>query len=71
MLKAVGVRSWAALAKGARSVEIEGNESLLTLTPSSNYERQGGSYLPDQAITVALMDEQLGTKLAEAFDRSS
>jgi hypothetical protein len=71
MLEAVGVRSWSTLAKGARSVGIESNGSIVTLTPSCNYEKQGGSDLPDQAITVPLMDEQLGKKLAEAFDVSS
>jgi len=71
MLKAVGVRSWSTLAKGARSVGIESDDSIVTLTPSCNYEKQGGSDLPDQAITVPLMDKELGKRLLEAFDISS
>lgn len=71
MLEAVGARSWGALAKGARSVGIECHDSVVTLTPSCNYEKDGGLDLPEQAISVPITADELGTKLAEAFDLSS
>ncbi len=71
MLEAVGAKSWAALAKGARSVGIECHDGVVTLTPSCNYEKHGGADLPDQAISIPLTADELGAKLAEAFDLSS
>jgi hypothetical protein len=71
MLEAVGVQSWATLAKGAKSVGIESDHTMITLTPSQDYAKQGGEDLPDQAIRVPLTAEDLGANIIESFDRSS
>lgn len=71
MLEAVGAKSWAALAKGAKAVGIECEDGIVKLSPSSDYGNEGGEDLPDQAITVPLDSDELGAKLVEAFDLSS
>jgi hypothetical protein len=71
MLEAVGVKNWATLARGARSVGIECHDGIVTLTPSCNYEEQGGTELPDQAVSALITADELGAKLAEVFDLSS
>jgi len=71
MLEAVGVKSWSALAKGAKAVGIECDDGVVTLTPSCNYEKQGGLDLPDQVIRVPILANELGAKLGAAFDLSS
>lgn len=71
MLEAVGAKSWTSLAKGAKAVGLECEDGLVTLSPSSDYEDDGGSDLPDHAITVPLESDSLGSKLIEAFSLSS
>lgn len=71
MLEAVGAKSWAALAKGAKAVGIECENDIVKLTPSSDYGEGDGDDLPDQAISVPLESDDLGAKLVVAFDLSS
>lgn len=71
MLEAIGLKSWTNLAKGAKSVGIESDHAMITLTPSRDYAKQGGEELPDRAIKVPLSGENLGAIIIEAFNRSS
>ena len=71
MLDALGAKNWAALAKGAKAVGIECEHGIVKLSPSFDYGNEGGEDRPDQAITVLLDADALGTKLVEAFDLSS
>ncbi|WP_155141781.1 hypothetical protein [Aquisalinus luteolus] len=71
MLDAVGARSWSGLAKGAMAVGLQCTDGIVTMTPGRDYEKQGGTSLPDQAITVPLEVPDLGQKLVEAFERCS
>lgn len=71
MLEAVGAKNWSALAKGAKAVGIEAHDSVVKFLPSLNYEDDGGSDLPDIAISSPLDDGDLGLKLIRAFEISS
>lgn len=71
MLEATGTKSWASLAKGSKAVGIECIDGTVTFTPSSDYQNQGGSDLSEQAVIVSLDSDNLGAKLAEAFDLST
>lgn len=71
MLEATGVKSWAALARGAKAVGLELVGAEVTMTPSANYARQGGDSLPDQLIRSELESNALGSDLLEAFKACS
>jgi hypothetical protein len=71
MLEAVGAKSWSALAKGARAIGIELTDGIVTLSPSADYENEGGTDLPDQAMTVDFDTTDLGRMVIKAFELSS
>lgn len=71
MLEAVGVKSWAALARGAKAVGLKLDESGVTMTPSANYARQGGEELPDQIVRSELDSDAHGGDLLQAFKACS
>jgi len=71
MLDAVGAKSWSALAKGARAVGIESEDGLVTMTPSRDYQSDGGTDLSEQAIVVPFDVGIIGENLRRAFDLSS
>lgn len=62
-----GVRSWAAFAKNASYVEIEGEEGNLTLTPAENLgAREGFREEPSKRVSVMSDDVGiLGAEIAE------
>jgi hypothetical protein len=67
MLDAVGVKSWAALARGSLSVGIESNGGDVVFTPSARYEKRGGTSLPDRVVSAKLASVELGLTLLAAF----
>jgi len=67
MLEAVGVKTWATLAKGAKAVGIKYEKDLVTMEPSSKYENNGGISLPEKSIQCKFVAEELGCSLLEAF----
>lgn len=71
MLEAAGVKNWATLARGAKAVGLELDGSVVTMTPSANYARQGGEELPDQTIRSELESDALGSDLVQAFKTCS
>lgn len=71
MLDAVGAKSWTLLAKRAKAVGLECEGEIVRMTPSSGYQNEGGSDLPEQAITSGVDAEDLGQNLIKAFDISS
>jgi len=72
MLKATGARSWGAMAKGSKAVGLEcDDDSIVTITPSANYENEGGSDLYERALKSELWADDIGDKLAAAFNASS
>ncbi|MBI4924143.1 MAG: hypothetical protein HY834_20600 [Devosia nanyangense] len=71
MLEAVGARNWGALAKGARAVGLECSDGIVTITPSREYQHDGGTDLVDRAITVSLDSENIGELLVQAFELST
>ncbi len=68
MLDAVGARNWNELAKGAKAVGLELEGDVVTLSPSMDYEKKGGTDLPDQEIEVAFGSDDLGRRLIDAFE---
>jgi len=71
MLKATGARSWGAMAKGSKAVGLEcDDDSIVTITPSANYEK-GGSSLYERVLKSELRADDLGEKLIAAFNASS
>ena len=71
MLDAVGAKNWPTLAKGARAVGIECDNDLLTMTPSRDYQNDGGTDLPERSIVVPMAVSAIGLNLKKAFDLSS
>lgn len=71
MLRAVGAKTWKALAKGARSVGLECEGGTITMTPSADYENDGGSELRERALTCQLSDDNIGELLLSALGESS
>jgi hypothetical protein len=67
MLEAVGVKSWATLAKGTKAVGIEEEGDIISLTPSSEYSKNGGKNLLDKIIRCKKNDENLGSSLLQTF----
>ncbi|MBB2980294.1 hypothetical protein [Paraburkholderia tropica] len=71
MLQAVGVKSWATLGKGAKSVGLECESELVRMVPTSDYWNKGGRALKDQTIECELSSAELGHKLVTAFEACS
>ncbi len=71
MLEAVGVKSWNTLAKGAKSVGLEREDTLVKMEPAANYEKQGGTSLPDKTVECDLNSSELGSALMKAFEACS
>jgi hypothetical protein len=71
MLEAVGAKSWKALAKGAKAIGIQLENGMVNISPSANYENQGGKDLPGEVISLPYDSNELGAKLIEAFSLSS
>ncbi|MEZ5938917.1 MAG: hypothetical protein R3C52_11995 [Hyphomonadaceae bacterium] len=71
MLDAVGAKNWSTLAKGARAVGIECQNGLVTMTPSHDYQNDGGTDLPERAIVVPMDASVMGENLSKAFDLCS
>ena len=46
MLKAVGAKTWAALADGATAVGLECINDITAIIPSANYAANGGTPAP-------------------------
>jgi hypothetical protein len=68
MLEAAGVKSWATLAKGAKSVDLESDGVTVKIVPSSDYESKGGTSLPEKAIECEWASSELAHVLMKAFD---
>ena len=68
MLEAAGAKTWAALAKSSKAVGLECQDEVVTITPSSNYENDGGEELSDRAIRFNLKTADIGERLIEAFN---
>lgn len=71
MLDALGAKNWAALAKGAKAVGLECEDGIVTMTPSQDYEDDGGSSSDERAIKSSIDAENLGRMLVSVFDLSS
>jgi hypothetical protein len=71
MLKALGAKTWAALAKGAKAVGLESTDDMVTIIPSANYEINGGTELSEQTVRSELWADDIGEKILAAFDVSS
>ncbi|WP_176080257.1 hypothetical protein [Paraburkholderia tropica] len=71
MLQAVGVKSWATLGKGAKSVGLECDSALVRMVPTSDYWNKGGRALKDQTIECALSSAELGHRLVTTFEACS
>ncbi len=71
MLDAAGAKSWAVLAKRGKAVGIECEGGIIKMTPSSDYQNDGGADLPEQAITSPFDAGNLGQCLIKAFEVSS
>lgn len=72
MLKATGTRTWAAMARGSRGVGVKcDDDSIVTITPSANYENKGGTDLDERALKSELWADDIGEKLIAAFNASS
>jgi hypothetical protein len=68
MLKAVGAKTWAGLAKGSKAVGLTCEGELVTMMPSSGYENKGGVELSERALKSEISAEDIGVRLVEAFD---
>lgn len=71
MLDAAGAKSWAILAKRAKAVGLKSEGELVRITPSASYENDGGTDLPERAITSHINADTLGQSLIKALDTSS
>ncbi|MBR7745284.1 hypothetical protein [Undibacterium baiyunense] len=67
MLEAVGVGTWATLAKGTKAVGIQEDGYIIALTPSSEYSKNGGKDLLDKIVRCNKNDENLGSSLLQAL----
>lgn len=73
LLKAAKVRSWSALARGARLIEIAENAGAIVFTPTENRGgRKGFLHLPALNVTVSkpVNDEDLGEAAIRALELS-
>ncbi|WP_188055747.1 MULTISPECIES: hypothetical protein [unclassified Sphingosinithalassobacter] len=68
MLDAVGAKDWRALARGAKAVGIDLEDGVVTLSPSANYEDEGGSDRSEKNIRVEFDSSALGRRLLDAFE---
>jgi hypothetical protein len=71
MLKAVGAKTWAALADGATAVGLECINDITTIIPSANYAANGGTELRSQAVRSELQADDIGDKILTALNASS
>lgn len=67
MLEAAGVKSWATLEKGCKSVGLEDKGAQISLMPSVS-DIDGPRDLPEQLILSEKAEEALGMALMKAFD---
>ncbi len=67
MLEAAGVKSWATLEKGCKSVGIEDKGEHISIMPSIS-DTDGPRDLPEQLILSDKVENALGVALMEAFD---
>jgi hypothetical protein len=68
----VGVRSYAAFARGAHSVGVSRSEDSLTVHPSENQGSKGGfanKPLLDFDIPLTATDEEVGKAVLEGLNR--
>lgn len=70
VFKLAKVRSYKAFMQGALSLQADLDNGIVTLTPTRNGGPREGFYsLPDNALTVNLAMESLGTGVLTAFAR--
>jgi len=67
MLRAVGAKTWSALAKGSKVVGLECSGNDVTMIPSISYENHGGTAVPELSFTSHLSADDIGSKLRDAF----
>jgi hypothetical protein len=69
MLEAAGVKTWATLAKSAKSVGLEFDGEIVRMVPSTDYGNNGGKSVPEKAVECEFDNGELGSALVQAFER--
>jgi hypothetical protein len=69
MLEAAGVKTWATLAKSAKSVGLEFDGGIVKMVPTAGYGNNGGKSLPEKAVECEFDNDELGSALVLAFER--
>lgn len=67
MLEAAGVKTWAALEKGAKSVGLEDRGELVSFMPTVK-DIDGPRDLPDHLVLSRKIEDELGLAMLKAFD---
>ena len=69
MLEAASVKTWATLAKSAKSVGLEFDEGLVRMVPTAGYGNNGGTSLLGKIVECEFENDELGPALVLAFER--
>jgi hypothetical protein len=71
MLEAVGAKSWATMARGAKCIGLTFDGKIVEIEPSINYGNEGGTSLPDRALRVPPIPDAIGRAVMAAFELST